>query len=94
MNAHAEAAVAVLRQWGVRRMTAGGSLPAPGVYGLPEQWPHVRALLERVGFVAGDRRELVYLADVEQLRRCAPPLSGLEVVRTLGVAGARFTARN
>jgi hypothetical protein len=45
------AAVAVLRRWDVRRISADGTLPAPGVYGVPEQWPHVRALLERAGFV-------------------------------------------
>ena len=89
----AEAAVAVLRRWQVRRMGADIGLPAPGVYGVPEQWPHVRALLASVGFVRGERRELVYLADVEQLRRCVPPLPGLAVVRTLGVAGTRLTAR-
>jgi GNAT superfamily N-acetyltransferase len=89
----AEAAVAVLRRWRVRRMSADGALPAPGVYGVPEQWPHVRALLERVGFVRGERVELVHLVDVQQLVRRRPPVPGLEVVRTLGVAGTRFTAR-
>ena len=89
----AEAAVAVLRRWKVRRMGADVGLPAPGVHGVPEQWPHVRTLLERVGFVRGDRRELVYLADVEQLRRCTPPLPGLTIARSLGVAGTRFTAQ-
>ena len=86
----ATAAAAVLRRWRVRRMSADGALPAPGVYGVPEQWPHVRALLEQVGFVRGDRDELVYLADVSALPARVP---GLEVVRTLGAAGTRFTAR-
>lgn len=66
-------------------------LPTPGVYGVPEQWPHVADLLGRVGFVRGDRTELVYLADVDRLPSPAP---GLEVVRTFGVAGTRFTARH
>jgi GNAT superfamily N-acetyltransferase len=87
------AAVAVLRGWRVGRMSADGALPAPGVYGVPEQWPHVRALLEEVGFVRGARTELVFLADPDTLRRTAPPLPGLEIVRTLGVAGTRFTAQ-
>jgi GNAT superfamily N-acetyltransferase len=89
----AEASAAVLRRWRVRRMSADGTLPAPGVYGVPEQWPHVRALLERVGFVRGGRDELVYLADVQQLVRRRPPAPGLDIVRTLGVAGTRLTAR-
>jgi ribosomal protein S18 acetylase RimI-like enzyme len=83
------AAVAVLRRWDVRRISADGTLPAPGVYGVPEQWPHVRALLERTGFVRGGRTELVFLADVARLPR---PVDGPVVERTLGVAGTRFTA--
>lgn len=89
----AEAAVAVLRRWRVRRMSADGTLPAPGVYGVPEQWPHVRTLLERVGFVRGERCELVYLVDVRELPRRPAPAPGMEIVRTLGVSGTRFTAR-
>jgi ribosomal protein S18 acetylase RimI-like enzyme len=42
-----------LRRWQVTRWWADGALPAPGVYGLPEQWPHIGALYERVGFVSG-----------------------------------------
>ena len=86
----AEAAVAVLRQWQVRRAGADLGLPTPGVYGVPEQWPHVHALLGRVGFVRGDRTEFVYLADVDRLPP-AEPVPGVEIVRTLGVAGTRFT---
>src|SRR5215207_9844707 len=82
-----------LRAWGVDRWHADGTLPAPGVYGVPEQWPHVRALLDRVGFVRGERTELVYLADVRELPRRPSPVPALEIVRTLGVAGTRFTAR-
>ncbi len=85
-------AVALLRRWRVARVLADGTLPAPGVYGLPEQWPHVRALLEGVGFVPGDRVELVFLADVDRLPRPAER-PDLGVVRTLGVSGTRFTAR-
>jgi len=33
------ACVRVLEQWGVTRQDAGGELPVPGVYGVPEQWP-------------------------------------------------------
>ncbi|MGH9106120.1 MAG: hypothetical protein ACRDZX_09830, partial [Acidimicrobiales bacterium] len=41
------AAVAYLEGTGVRRISADGALPAPGVYGLPEQWPHLHALFRR-----------------------------------------------
>ena len=32
-------------RWGVTRQHAGGELPVPGVYGVPEQWPHIAAPL-------------------------------------------------
>ena len=63
------ACLAQLARWQVSRTYADGALPAPGVYGVPEQWPHVRALLDRAGFVGGDRQEVVLVADVE---RCPP----------------------
>ena len=50
---------------------ADGTLPAPGVYGVPEQWPHVAGLLRRVGFSRGERTEIVLLADVAALPRPA-----------------------
>ena len=30
----------VFGRWGVTSQQAGGELPVPGVYGVPEQWPH------------------------------------------------------
>jgi hypothetical protein len=50
-DALVSACLAQLRRWGVSRWYADGALPAPGVYGVPEQWPHVRELYERAGFV-------------------------------------------
>ena len=41
------ACLARLEHWGVRARHAGGELPVRGVYGVPEQWPHVAALYER-----------------------------------------------
>ena len=87
----AEAAVATLRAWRPARIGAEGALPAPGVYGIPEQWPHVADLLRRVGFSRGERTEIVLLADVAELPRPAPP-PGLRVVRTLGTVGTRLAA--
>jgi GNAT superfamily N-acetyltransferase len=87
----ASAAVAALRAWRPVRIGADGTLPAPAVYGIPEQWPHVADLLRRVGFVRGERTEIVLLADVAELARPAPP-PGLRVVRTLGTVGTRLAA--
>jgi GNAT superfamily N-acetyltransferase len=88
-----------LRSWGAGRWEADGALPAPGVYGLPEQWPHIQALYERAGFVHQERTgseldghtEIVLLARVDELPRPAePPIEGLRLGRALGVNGTRL----
>jgi len=80
-----------LRAWGVDRWHADGALPAPGVYGVPEQWPHVRALYQRAGFVHDGPTEVVLLAMVDELPRPGePPLEGLELGRALGINGTRL----
>jgi hypothetical protein len=56
-----------LRGWQATRWYAEGTLPAPGVYGLPEQWPHVGALYQRSGFVHDGHTEVVLLARVDRL---------------------------
>jgi len=43
---------------------------------VPEQWPHIRALYERAGFVHTGHTEVVYLARVADLPHPA------EIVRT------------
>lgn len=91
-RAVAEAALATMRRWGVHRVRVDGTLPGPGVYGLPEQWPHVRALVEQLGFVRGERHELVLFGAVEGLR-ASMDRSRFRVDRTLGVSGTRLTAR-
>jgi len=87
----AEAAVATMRAWRPAGIGADGTLPAPGVYGIPEQWPHVGDLLARVGFRRGERTEIVLLADVASLPRAAAP-ADLRVVRTLGTVGTKLSA--
>ena len=88
-----------LRSWRVAHWHADGTLPAPGVYGVPEQWPHVRALYERAGFVHRERTgsehdghtEIVLLAMVQELPRpTEPPIPGLRLGRALGVNGTRL----
>jgi GNAT superfamily N-acetyltransferase len=89
----AAACLAQLRRWSVSRWYADGALPAPGVYGVPEQWPHVRALYERAGFVHDGRTEIILLALVDELLRpTQSPIAGLEVRRTVGVNGTRLSA--
>jgi len=87
------ACIAQLEQWNVTSQDAGGELPVPGVYGVPEQWPHVSALYEQAGFVHDGHTEVVYLARVCDLPRLAsPPLAGLEARRTVGLSGTRLSA--
>jgi GNAT superfamily N-acetyltransferase len=85
------ACLAQLRRWQVTRWHADGTLPAPGVYGVPEQWPHIRALYERAGFVHDGHTEIVLLAMVDELPRPAePPIPGLQLGRALGINGTRL----
>jgi len=91
-DALAVACHAQLHRWGVTRRYAGGALPAPGVYGVPEQWPHIRAVYERIGFHDDGHTETVYAARVASLHRPAPPLPDLTTRRTVGINGTRITA--
>src|SRR5690349_9960517 len=84
-----QALMTQLQRWGVARRYADGALPAPGVYGVPEQWPHIRAIYERIGFQPGGRTEVVYLARIDQLARPEAPLT---IRRTVGINGTRITA--
>ena len=82
-----------LAQWRVTRQRAGGELPVRGVYGVPEQWPHIRALYRRAGFAHTGHTEIVYLASVDDLPRpAAVPVEGLSVRRTAGMNGTRLSA--
>jgi GNAT superfamily N-acetyltransferase len=86
----------VFGRWGVTRQHAEGELPVPGVYGVPEQWPHIAALYRRAGFSHAGHTEVVYLAPVEDLpspgRNPDPPLDGLAVRRSVGINGSRLSA--
>lgn len=87
------ACLAQMRRWGVSRRYADGTLPAPGVYGVPEQWPHIRGLYERAGFVHQGHTEILLLAAVDEMPPpAAAPLEGLRVRRALGVNGTRLSA--
>ena len=87
------ACLAQLSDWDVSRQDAGGELPVHGVYGVPEQWPHIRALYREAGFAHVGHTEVVYLARVQDLPRPAgPPLAGLSVSRSVGINGCRLSA--
>ncbi len=86
------ACVTQLDRWGVSNQGAGGALPVPGVYGVPEQWPHVRATYEQAGFVHVGRTEVVYMAKVDQIPQPRPPIDGLLLARSVGINGTRFSA--
>jgi GNAT superfamily N-acetyltransferase len=87
------ACIRQLDEWGVTSQEAGGELPVPGVYGIPEQWPHIRALYERAGFRHTGHTEVVYLSNVDDLPHPAePPLPGLTSRRSVGINGTRLSA--
>ncbi len=88
-----DACIRQFEQWGVTSQGAGGELPVPGVYGVPEQWPHVAALYQRAGFVHDGHTEAVYLIAVDDLPHpAAPPVPALSVRRSVGLNGTRLSA--
>ena len=51
------------------RSGSDGAPPVFGVYGVPQQWPHIRALYQRAGFRHTRHTDIVYLARVGDLPR-------------------------
>ncbi|MGI9005070.1 MAG: GNAT family N-acetyltransferase [Streptosporangiaceae bacterium] len=87
------ACIGQLEEWDVSRQHAGGELPVRGVYGVPEQWPHISSLYERAGFTHTGHTEIIYLAMVDDLPRPAGvPVAGLSVRRMVGMNGTRLCA--
>lgn len=78
-----------LRRVGVAQIVADGTLPVPGIYGVPEQWPHVRKLYRESGFVTPVRTEVVLLARVADLAR---PTGTPTAERSVGTNGTRISA--
>lgn len=82
-----------LAEWRVTAQHASGDLPVRGVYGVPEQWTHIRALYREAGFAHTGDTEVVYLARVADLpRQAEPPVTGLAVRRSVGLSGTRLAA--
>ncbi len=87
------ACAAQFTTWGVSRQYAAGDLPVPGVYGVPDQWPHVAGLYQRAGFSHTGQTEVVYLARVEDLPDPGGrPLDALAAQRSVGINGVRLSA--
>lgn len=78
----------ILDQWQVRIQRADGSLPAAAVYGIPDQWPHVRSLYEASGFTPM-RTEWVLIIDTAEL--ACRDAGDLGVRRSVGINGTRIT---
>ncbi|HEX6933499.1 MAG TPA: GNAT family N-acetyltransferase [Streptosporangiaceae bacterium] len=86
------ASLALLDRWEVATQHADGDLPVPGVYGVPEQWPHIRDLYARAGFEHTGHTEIVYLARVQDLPPAAKaPVEGMRVARSVGINGCRLS---
>jgi len=82
------------RHWRVSRVSADGALPVAGVYGVPEQWPHIAQLYTGNGFSpVPDRTEILHLADLGDVPEPGdPPLPGLQLQRLVGINGTRLSA--
>ncbi|WP_280236562.1 hypothetical protein [Nocardia cyriacigeorgica] len=87
------ACLAQFARWRVESRYFSGNLPTFAAYGLSEQWPHLRAILERTGWAQTDESsiELLLLAEVDQIPR--PRSDDLSVRRVMGELGTRFIAR-
>lgn len=86
------ACLAQLDAWRVRACYADGSLPGPGVYGVPEQWPHITSLYEAAGFSGGRREHVLISTTARLLNELTPSRLDLRLSRVLGVSGTRFRA--
>ncbi|MBF6089283.1 N-acetyltransferase [Nocardia cyriacigeorgica] len=86
------ACLAQFAHWRVASRRFSGNLPTFAAYGLSEQWPHIRAVLERNGWSRADASsvELLLLAETDRIPR--PQRPDLAVRREMGELGTRFIA--
>jgi GNAT superfamily N-acetyltransferase len=89
-----DAALGHLAGWNVRVWYADGSLPAPGVYGVSDSWPHVRLLYEEAGFdPGGAQAEIIFAGTLDAIPPPAePPMPAMTIRRQLGPLGTAFNA--
>ncbi|MGI8625761.1 MAG: GNAT family N-acetyltransferase [Geodermatophilaceae bacterium] len=86
--------LAEVARWRPAAVFGSGDLPAPGVYGVPEQWSHIRDLYLGSGFLPRGDTEVVSVARIETLRRHLTRTTGLNLTaaRSLGINGTRISA--
>ena len=72
-----------------------GSLPDPGLVGVPDVWPHISGLMEQFGFSTNEENdESVYCGTLHGISAPGePPVPGVTIRRSMGTFGARFVAR-
>lgn len=76
--------------WKSGVLHADCALPAPGLFGVPEQWPHIAALYRNAGFTPS-HRESVYLVGLAAIA-VPRPSPDVRISRSVGINGVRFTA--
>jgi GNAT superfamily N-acetyltransferase len=83
-----------LDRWQVRLEGIGIDLPIPVCVGIPDVWPHMSELFEKGGYAPDrDSYEAVYGGSLDHIPPPGhPPIEGLEIKRTMGKFGTRFTA--
>ena len=83
-----------LDAWRARRQYADGDLPTPATYGIPEAWPHVRAVVATAGFSdARGRTEYLFAGALDAVPLPGPaPIDGLDVRREISNLTTRFAA--
>lgn len=83
-----------LAQWDVRIWYGDGTLPAPGVYGVSDAWPHVQLLFDEAGFDASrGQAEIVYAGTLDRFPEVgSPPMPALGTSRQLGPLATAFNA--
>ena len=92
-NALMRACLAQFDAWRVTRHHADGTLPHPGIYGVPAQWPHIEHLYQEHSFEHVGSTEIVLIADLDSIDEPGePPLPGLGLQRAVGINGVRLTA--
>ncbi len=97
-----EAGVAVMTEcrrqmkaWRVEKEQVSGSLPVPGLAGIPDVWPHISGLMEQFGHSASEEvDDSVYGGTLHGISGPGePPVAGVTIHRVMGSFGARFVAR-
>jgi GNAT superfamily N-acetyltransferase len=93
-HALAAACTERLDRWRVARQWASGDLPTPATYGIPDAWPHVRAVIEAAGFSDAEGLDGVLRAGpLDGIPDPGPPpVPGLVVRREVDNLATRFTA--